>query len=163
MVDGKPYKRSFCITKFECLFGGRGVSEHKGLELSDTCFKKMHYFIEINHHTANWVRIAQVSDKLRVRAPYHQESPCFQKQFEAEFDIGQIDVNNLEAGILSLTTLTEEGLNKFTKTVSTCPTGANLGLNEHLMENIVDTLNQHSDQCFNDRKCFTENNDIINS
>ena len=28
-------------------------------------------------------------DKLRVRAPYHMESPCFEKSFSSNFDVGQ--------------------------------------------------------------------------
>ena len=55
--------------------------------------------MESNAKDSSWFWAAQQKDNLRVRAPYHPDSPCHNVQFKGQFDIGQLDVDNIEAGI----------------------------------------------------------------
>jgi len=98
--DGKVEKRSFCITKFECFLHGQGLNnQNTALVVTDSCKNSIQYFMEVNVKTKKSFKKAQDIDKLRVRALYHPESPCKDKQFSAQFDVGQLDTENLISGI----------------------------------------------------------------
>ena len=119
--------RGFCITKFECLLNNAGVDKSKNApaevpssssaippqlilqliqvagQVSHECAGHVQYFLEANSKDVIWFGAAQKKDNLRVRAPYHPESPCRDVHFKGQFDIGQLDVDNIEAGIEVLT------------------------------------------------------------
>ena len=98
--DGKIKKRSFCITKFECFLHGQGLSnQNTALVVTDSCKNSIQFFMEVNVKTKKAFKKAQQIDKLRVRALYHPESPCKDYQFSAQFDVGQLDTENLISGI----------------------------------------------------------------
>merc|ERR1719370_1882482 len=63
------------------------------------CIDRIQYFLEPNTNDDKWFKNAQKKDNLRVRAPYHSDSPCRDLTFTAMFDIGQIDLNNIVADI----------------------------------------------------------------
>ena len=67
--------------------------------MSHDCAAHVQYFIEANTKDSVWFGVAQQKDNLRVRPPYHPESPCQNVHFKGQFDIGQLDVDNIEAGI----------------------------------------------------------------
>ena len=98
LEDGSVKKRSFCITKVECLMSGQGVEPNTGQQLAveENCLNHIHYFLEANTNDNRWFKNAQRNDKLRVRAPYHTDSPCFNNQFTSFFDIGQLDFVNMQ-------------------------------------------------------------------
>eukprot|EP00092_Neocalanus_flemingeri_P005165 GFUD01005554.1.p1 GENE.GFUD01005554.1~~GFUD01005554.1.p1 ORF type:complete len:1061 (+),score=260.18 GFUD01005554.1:362-3184(+) len=98
--DGKLEKRSFCITKFECFLHGQGLNnQNTALVVTDQCKNSIQYFMEVNVKSKKSFKKAQQIDKLRVRALYHPESPCKDHQFSAQFDVGQLDTENLNSGI----------------------------------------------------------------
>jgi len=121
--SNKLKSRGFCITKFECLLNKAGVEKSKPYEVPSTssssaispqlilqiihaagqvshdCAAHVQYFIEANTKDTVWFGVAQQKDNLRVRPPYHPESPCRNVHFSGQFDIGQLDVDNIEAGI----------------------------------------------------------------
>ena len=68
-------------------------------QVSHDCAAHVQYFIEANTKDIAWFGVAQQKDNLRVRPPYHPESPCQNVHFKGQFDIGQLDVDNIEAGI----------------------------------------------------------------
>merc|ERR1712123_29076 len=98
--DGKLDRRSFCITKFECFLHGQGLNnQNTALVVTDQCKNSIQYFMEVNVKSKKSFKKAQQIDKLRVRAHYHPESPCKDHQFSAQFDVGQLDTENLNSGI----------------------------------------------------------------
>eukprot|EP00090_Calanus_glacialis_P038243 TRINITY_DN6682_c0_g1_i1.p1 TRINITY_DN6682_c0_g1~~TRINITY_DN6682_c0_g1_i1.p1 ORF type:complete len:1040 (-),score=261.31 TRINITY_DN6682_c0_g1_i1:154-3273(-) len=98
--DGTLEKRSFCITKFECFLHGQGLNnQNTALVVTDSCKNSIQYFMEVNVKSKKSFKKAQQIDKLRVRALYHPESPCKDHQFSAQFDVGQLDTENLNSGI----------------------------------------------------------------
>ena len=123
--SNKLKNRGFCITKFECLLNKAGVEKsqkapyvvpstsppsaispqlilqiiHAAGQVSHDCAAHVQYFIEVNTKDTIWFGLAQQKDNLRVRPPYHPESPCRNVHFIGQFDIGQLDVDNIEAGI----------------------------------------------------------------
>jgi len=99
--NGVIHRRGFCITKVECLMNGLGVAQNKikELEVQQDCIDRIQYFLEPNTNDDTWFKNAQKKDNLRVRAPYHSDSPCRDLSFTARFDIGQIDLNNIVADI----------------------------------------------------------------
>ena len=123
--SNKLKSRGFCITKFECLLNKAGVEKskkapyevpasssssaispqlilqiiHAAGQVSHDCAAHVQYFIEANTKDTAWFGVAQQKDNLRVRPPYHPESPCRNVHFSGQFDIGQLDVDNIEAGI----------------------------------------------------------------
>jgi len=99
--NGVIQRRGFCITKVECLMNGLGVAQNniKELEVQQDCIDRIQYFIEPNTKDDTWFKNAQKKDNLRVRAPYHSDSPCRDLSFTSRFDIGQIDLNNVVADI----------------------------------------------------------------
>ena len=98
--DGKLDRRSFCITKFECFLHGQGLNnQNTALVVTDQCKNSIQYFMEVNVKSKKSFKKAQQIDKLRVRALYHPESPCKDHQFSAQFDVGQLDTENLNSGI----------------------------------------------------------------
>ena len=124
--SNKLQSRGFCITKFECLLNKAGVEKsnkkapyevpsssssgaispqlilqiiHAAGQVSHDCAAHVQYFIEANTKDTAWFGVAQQKDNLRVRPPYHPESPCLNVRFSGQFDIGQLDVDNIEAGI----------------------------------------------------------------
>eukprot|EP00092_Neocalanus_flemingeri_P031482 GFUD01034190.1.p1 GENE.GFUD01034190.1~~GFUD01034190.1.p1 ORF type:complete len:1065 (+),score=194.32 GFUD01034190.1:162-3356(+) len=101
MENGVLRKRGFCITKFECLLNGQGVERNRiqELEVREDCIHHIQYFLEANTNDHTWFKNALKKDNLRVRAPYHPDSPCRDQKFSSLFDIGQLDVDNIEAGI----------------------------------------------------------------
>ena len=98
--DGNTSNRGFCISKIECLMNGQGINIEKAseLEVEETCLNQIKYFLEANTNDREWFAKAQRNDKLRVRAPYHQDSPCFNENFSGLFDIGQLDLVDLNNG-----------------------------------------------------------------
>ena len=98
--NSKLSERSFCITKFECFLHGQGLSQYQtSLFVTDPCKNSVQYFMEVNVKSKKSFKKAQQLDKLRVRALYHPESPCKDQQFSAQFDVGQLDTENLDSGI----------------------------------------------------------------
>ena len=97
---GNISNRGFCITKVECLMNGQGINIENAseLEVEETCLSHIQYFLEANTNDRNWFSKAQKNDKLRVRAPYHQDSPCYNENFSGLFDIGQLDFVDLTNG-----------------------------------------------------------------
>ena len=127
----KLESRGFCITKFECLLNNAGVDTskqgiidvptpakavdpqlileliHVAGQVSTDCAGHVQYFVEANNRDAAWFGAQQRKDNLRVRAPYHPQSPCRERQFRGQFDIGQLDVDNIEAGVMVYTPFIE--------------------------------------------------------
>lgn len=99
---GFPVARGFCITKLECLMDKTGTDLLTAGQdqMSVACYQQLAYFLEANQKDNDWFVHAQSVDKLRPRAPYHKESICYQQNFSGRFDIGQLDVEYMEAEIV---------------------------------------------------------------
>ena len=110
LEDGVISNRGFCITKVECLMNGQGVEQNrfKELEVQQDCINQIQYFLKTNTNDDTWLQKARKKDILRVRAPYHPDSPCRDLDFTAKFDIGQIDLQNTKAGIEVYTPFVED-------------------------------------------------------
>ena len=103
---GNISNRGFCITKVECLMNGQGINVENAseLEVEETCLSNIQYFLEANTNDKSWFSKAQKNDKLRVRAPYHKDSPCFNENFSGLFDIGQLEFVDLTNGRMDVLT-----------------------------------------------------------
>ena len=96
-AEGQVVSRSFCLTKVECLLDEAPIMNEVK---NQTCKKAIEYFKESSNSDRDWFVNSRKEDRLRVRAPYHKDSPCYQQQFQGHFDIGQLDyVDHLEGRI----------------------------------------------------------------
>ena len=104
--SGNIVSRGFCITKVECLMGGQALNlaTFAELEVDQTCLTHIRYFLEANARDSSWLSRARKQDKLRVRAPYHPDSPCYGKLFSGFFDIGQLEFVDLLNGKVEVLT-----------------------------------------------------------
>ena len=104
--SGNIESRGFCITKVECLMGGQALNlgTFAELEVDQTCLTHIRYFLEANARDSSWLSRARKQDKLRVRAPYHPDSPCYGKLFSGFFDIGQLEFVDLLNGKVEVRT-----------------------------------------------------------
>ena len=103
---GNVAGRGFCVTKVECIMKAKDVTlaNIKELKVGETCLNHIQYFLEANSSDQEWFSAQQRSDKLRVRAPYHTDSPCYNEQFSGLFDIGQLDFVDLLNGKMQILT-----------------------------------------------------------
>ena len=108
--NGTIIKRGFCLTKLECALSSKKATDEpvKLVIFSSECFEQVHYFIEAKTMDVVDFENAQRQENLRVRPPYHQESVCYNEEFTSLFDIGQLDVDNIDSGILVHTPLKSE-------------------------------------------------------
>ena len=83
---------------------GINVENASELEVEETCLSSIQYFLEANTNDKSWFSKAQKNDKLRVRAPYHKDSPCFNENFSGLFDIGQLEFVDLTNGRMDVLT-----------------------------------------------------------
>ena len=102
--EGNVTSRGFCITKIECVMNGHGTNSRRELSVEQVCLNNIRYFLEANARDNTWLSQARKNDKLRVRAPYHPDSPCFEQQFSGHFDIGQLEFVELHNGKIELMT-----------------------------------------------------------
>ena len=100
--EGNVTSRGFCITKIECVMNGHGTNSRRELSVEQVCLNNIRYFLEANARDNTWLSQARKNDKLRVRAPYHPDSPCFEQQFSGHFDIGQLEFVELHSGKIEL-------------------------------------------------------------
>ena len=110
LENGKVVKRGFCLTKLECAVTSKQKTEKpkKHALISTDCFIQIHHFLGGKTMERVEFENAQMQENLRVRPPYHEESVCYEQHFESIFDIGQLDVENMEAGVMVYTPMLME-------------------------------------------------------
>jgi len=146
--NGTIIKRGFCLTKLECALSSKKATDEpvKLVIFSSECFEQVHYFIEAKTMDVVDFENAQRQENLRVRPPYHQESVCYNEEFTSLFDIGQLDVDNIDSGILVHTPLKPEPTEESNRTVTAIEHLAKLGalkiiLVKRIMLNVCSLFN----------------------